>query len=245
MLDSRDYYVKIKHKTKTRNFLSIFWYHYILGIADKDKYKDTVTSFVHSMTVCSGDDRPAIKNNFIEAFLQSDEKFEKETKELVSEMEKRINDVLNVDMPDCLKEFTDILADKYYYTFKLLWLSKISGIKSCDSDCLIDNTDQSHFIFRAMRDIIVLGVDEDLSCSEPNDYTCNFALQTILGEKFTSSAYLVQKGNMKTAIDGMIGNLSNSYLDWVQRPGMAECRNEMIKICLGNPLKVHRITSII
>ena len=195
------------------------------------------------MIVCSDEQRPAIKDTFAEALLQLDKKIEKETKELVSAMEKRINNVLKFDMPDCLKGLTDTLADQYYYTFKLLWLSKISGLKSCDSNCLMEDTDDIKFIIRSMRDTILLGVEKDLSCSDPNDDACNFALKAILDEKFTSSAYKVQKGNMKSAIDGMIGNLNNSYLDWVQIPGMSECRNNMTKTCLGKPLKVYSITS--
>ena len=240
MLDIRDFGDIIQNRNKG-HFIN-FGYHYILGIANKDKYKDTLTSFVHSMLVCRDDDRPAIKDTFTDALRQLDKKFETETKDLVSSMERRINDVFKFDMPQCLKGFTNTLSEKYYYTFKLLWLSKISGFRNCDSNCLIDDTDDNNFIFRAMRDTIVLGVDKDLSCSAPSADTCNEALQAILDEKFTSGDYKKQKTQLKTAIDSMIGNLNNSYLDWLQRPGMAECRNNMTKICSGKLSIMHRTT---
>ena len=203
---------------------------------DQDKYKDTFTSFMNSMIKCSHDNVPNIEDAFTGGLVLMDETYETDTKSIVSTVEGNIKDVLKNDLPDCTKELTDQLVQKYPYSFKLLWLSKISGLNDCDDNCLVDDTDDTKFILRAMKDTIAVGVQEDLSCSGTNNQNCNNAIQDILNDKFTSDDYDKQKKKMKTVIDGMMGNLNKAYQDWLQTPGMDECRKNMLKICSGKIL---------
>ena len=205
----------------------------IIDNKEEDKYKDTLSSFMGSMVECNNGVTPAIKDYFARELLQSDNNYKGETKVLVAEMEERINNVLDIDMPSCLNEFTNALADKYYYTFKLLWISKISGLTNCDSNCLVDDIDDTRFIFRAMRDVIVLGVQKDLSCSGINIEKCNEALTAILSDAFTSDDYNKQKDNLRLFVDGMIGDLENAYIGLGQDPNMDECKRNMTRICYG------------
>ena len=231
------------HYIRTCKVLSFVNICNTLGMKEEDKYKDTLSSLMTSMIVCDNGATPTIKDYFTDELLELDKKYEKQTKELVSEMEKRINNVLNVDMPDCLKEFTSTLASKYYYTFNLLWLSKISGLTNCDNDCLVENMNDTKFIFRVMRGIVLLGADKELSCSGANIESCNDALKAILSDKFITDDYKKQKESLRIFVHGMIGDLENAYIDLGQDPSMDECKRNMTITCYGKLLLMHASTS--
>ena len=205
---------------------------------DEDKYKDTLASFIDSTIKCSHENAnaPTIENTFTKGLVLTDDTYETDTTLLVSTVEGNIKGVLKNDLPQCTKDLTDKLVENYHYSFKLLWLSKISGLNDCDDNCLVDDTDDTKFILRAMKDTIAVGVEEDLSCSGPNNQDCNDAVKDILNDKFISDDYKMQKNKIKTVVDGVMGNLNKAYQDWLQTPGMDECRKNMLKICSGKIL---------
>ena len=220
-----------------------------VGTPCLDMYGNTYDSFIDMIVGCSN---KVPLSDFVtkinsDLFQLDKEFYSDKTLPLMDQTEQKIETVYNSGLPLCAQEFTKKLADttstnepNYYFTFKFLWLSILSGLNDCNTStdtCMIKNGDDNTFLLRYIQYVISEGasIPNSLSCFSPTNKNCTDALKAIVEQDgFTSKEYSMQIETLKIALKGVKGHLEKIYSDWAE--GNKDCEDLLIKTCLGKPI---------
>ena len=222
----------------------------------ENMYKDTYQSFINLLVKCQlrvspicerkCELFPSMETRTTSETNKLDEEYDHKLHTIVSNTETKIEEIQENEPYICASDIIDEfkknteLRDCYkeYCTFKQLWLSTLSGLKDCDTHCIVKDMDvvDTKFLIRKMQDLVVNieGVKKEKTCFHSKKI-CIDAVKDIISDEFTSNDYNKQINQLKIAANGMIGELDEKYSDWAQNnQNNKDCVGEIEK-CLGKP----------